>query len=101
MAYGSTININVSISKEADVSTCTIINVRPYCYNYMYNITSGKCDYLPRPCYLPPRYSTCIIKPIYIYTNTCTPNKAVSLCQSCEDGYLTYPLNELSVMIAS
>ena len=88
MIYGSTIDINVKISTEADVSTDTIINVRPYCYsnyNYdgVYNSTSGKCKYTYLPCYL---------EPIYNYTNTCAPNTTVSICGSCEDSY-SVPIN--------
>ena len=84
MTYGSTIDINVKISTEVDVSSNTIINVRPYCYfNYVHNSTSGKCEYTYSPCYF---------EPIYIYTNTCAPNTTVSICGSCEDGY-SVPIN--------
>ena len=91
MTNGSTIDINVEISTEVDVSSNTIINVRPYCYSYryynydaVYNSTSGKCEYtLSLPCYLEPRYN---------YTNTCAPNTTVSICGSCEDGY-SVPIN--------
>ena len=88
MTNGSTIDINVEIS-TANVSTNTIINVWPYCYsNKVYNSTSGKC-YSP-----PPSLSTfeCNSEPLYMYTNTCTPNTTVSICGSCEDGY-SVPIN--------
>ena len=84
MTSGSTIDINVEISTEADVSTNAIIKVRPYCYyGEVYNSTSGKCEYT---------YSLCYLEPIYIYTNICTSDTTVSICGSCEDGY-SVPIN--------
>ena len=83
MTSGSTIDINVEISTEADVSTNAIINFWPYCYyGEVYNSTSGKCEYT---------YS-CYLEPIYIYTNICTSDTTVSICGSCEDGY-SVPIN--------
>ena len=86
MTYNSTIDINVKISTEADVSTNTTIKVRPYCY-YVYDNTSGKC-YSPPYSY----FTLCSYLPIYMYTNTCAPNTTVSICGSCEDGY-SVPIN--------
>ena len=84
MTYGSTIDIDVEISTEPDVSTNTTIKVRPYCYgSEVYNDITGKCEYTYSPCYS---------GPIYMYTNTCAPGTAVSLCGSCEDGY-SVPIN--------
>ena len=80
MIYGSTIDINVEISTEPDVSTNISIKVWPYCYSHNYEIYSGKCEYFP-----------CYKKPMYMYTNTCAPNTAASLCGSCEDGYSAGP----------
>ena len=88
MTYGSSIDINVEISTEPDVSTNTIIKVWPYCYSYqVYNSTSGKCVYSQADdsCY-------CYPEPTYMYTNTCAPNTTVSICGSCEDGY-SVPIN--------
>ena len=82
MTYDSTIDVNVEISTEADVSTNAIINFWPYCYE-VYNSTSGKCEHT---------YSQCYKKPIYMYTNTCTSDTTVSICGSCEDGY-SVPIN--------
>ena len=84
MTSGSTIDINVDISTEADVSTDTIINVWLYCnFDEVYNSTSGKCE---------STYSLCYLGPIYMYTSTCAPNTTVSICGSCEDGY-SVPIN--------
>ena len=84
MTYDSTIDVNVEISTEADVSTNAIINFWPYCYrSEVYNSTSGKCEYT---------YSLCYLEPIYIYTNICTSDTTVSICGSCEDGY-SVPIN--------
>ena len=85
MMYGSAIDINVEImSTKAAVSTDTTINVWPYCnFDEVHNSTSGKCE-SPLLC----SYS----EPTYMYTNTCAPNTAASLCGSCEDGY-SVPIN--------
>ena len=85
MTYGSTIDIDVEISTEPGVSTNTTIQVWPYCYFFYeeYNDITGKCEYTYSPCYS---------GPIYMYTNTCAPGTAVSLCGSCEDGY-SVPIN--------
>ena len=86
MTSGSTIDINVEISTEADVSTNAIINFWPYCYSSeVYNSTSGKCEYTYS-------MSQCYLEPIYIYTNICTSDTTVSICGSCEDGY-SVPIN--------
>ena len=86
MTYGSTIDVNVNISTEADVSTDTIINVWPYCnVDEVHNSTSGKCEQYTYS-------SQCYFEPIYMYTDTCAPNTIVSICGSCEDGY-SIPIN--------
>ena len=94
MTNGSTIDVDVEISTEADVSINTTINIWPYYYSnevYMYDNTSGKCVYTYSP--RPPRCD-CFSEPIYmyIYTNTCTSDTTVSICGSCEDGY-SVPIN--------
>ena len=59
MAYNSTIDINVEISTEADISTNKIIKVQPYCHpKEVYNDITGICI-------------SCYSGPIYMYTNTC------------------------------
>ena len=86
MTNDSTIDVNVEISTEADVSINTTINIWPYCYysNEVYNSTSGKC--------VSTSPLTCYYESMYNYTNTCTSSTTVSLCGSCEDGY-SVPIN--------
>ena len=95
MSNGSTIDINVEISTEADVSVNTTINIWPYCYSneVIYDNTSGKCVYTCSPPHSPSLCS-CYSERIYMYmyTNTCAPNTTVSICGSCEDGY-SVPIN--------
>ena len=97
MTNGSTIDVDVEISTEADVSINTTINIWPYCYSneVIYDNTSGKCAHIQNTyslphssrcsCYSEPKY-------MYMYTNTCTSNTIVSICGSCEDGY-SVPIN--------
>ena len=86
MTYGSTIDINVEISTEPDVSTNISIKVWPYCYsNQVYNSTSGKCVYSDYLC-------SCYSGPTYTYTNTCASDTTVSICGTCEDNY-SVPIN--------
>ena len=96
MTNGSTIDINVEISTEADVSINTTINIWPYCYSneVIYDNTSGKCVYTYSPPHSPPFLCSCYSEPIYMYmyTNTCTSDTTVSICGSCEDGY-SVPIN--------
>ena len=98
MTYGSTIDINVEIFTKANVSSNTIIKVRPYCYSIegIYNNTSGKCAHIQNT-YSLPHSSRCSCysepKHMYMYTNTtCTSNTIVSICGSCEDNY-SVPIN--------